>query len=106
MKFIAPLILFLACVCVFGISYVDAVGLPFGGIVLSTVTCDEGMLVVLGPPTAGTYMWPWGESTYAYFNPPHINQWLLGEYLAVLTCTIGPETVAVAPMILFHGSSY
>ncbi len=88
-----------------GTSFVRAqVGIPFGGMVGSLITCDEGEYLYLGPPNAGTYMWAWGNLQYETFTIPHPGQYLLGQVMGVLTCTIYVETIGTAQMILFHGS--
>jgi hypothetical protein len=77
----------------------------FGGTVLSTVYCDEGVWIILGPPSAGSYMWPYGELVFSNYVPPVPSQAILGWTQGFLTCTVGIYTIGGGLLILAHGGS-
>ncbi len=84
--------------------------IPFGGMITFLFpACFEGFWIILGPPTAGSYMYSYGSYSYAYGPPSHPGQWLLGKAAGFLTCTVqcGPSPCVIGGglLILFHGSS-
>lgn len=85
---------------------------PFGGQIGSITKCIEGLLLKLGPPSAGNYMYGYGISfSYAYGPPRRKGQWLLGLSGGYLTCTVpckkkgGKCVKGGGPLIIYHGSS-
>lgn len=85
-----------------------AVNIPFGGMVVFTQPCDEGLLLYVNQPLTGTepFMWFYGELPFAMFVVPHIGQYLLGQAaLAPTVCTVDGLPWGEGFPILFHGSS-
>lgn len=97
---------------------------PFGGDITNIVEygpgtidtgyCQEGMLVTLGSPSSGDYMYvPGSSKSYAFGPPKRTGQWLLGMSSGFLTCTTWwycGEDICEIPSgggeeIIFHGSS-
>ncbi len=69
-----------------------AVSMPFGGTILYTYSCCNGMLITLGAPSAGTYMiyWPFLASPLLYeFRSTHVSAWLLGLSQLPAICMTG-----------------
>ncbi len=79
--------------------------MPFGGMVLFIFYCDEGILVDVGPPVGGTFIWTYSTISYLYGPPYRIGQWLLGLIGPEIACTIDGEPYDYGNVILFHGSS-
>ena len=80
--------------------------IPLGGQVLVLTKCNDGDLIALGPPTPGTYIFPYANP-YLQHVPAHPGQWKLGVELAPVPepCTIGPKVQGVGIPVLFYGSS-
>ena len=79
--------------------------IPFGGAILFMVTCNASVWIGIGPPTPMGLMYVPGSISYLNGPPLHPGQWLLGMAGPPVPCVVGPFTIAVAPVILFHGSS-
>ncbi|MDD5068038.1 MAG: hypothetical protein PHS53_01550 [Candidatus Pacebacteria bacterium] len=84
-------------------------GGPFGGaILIPPIRCDNGsILVKIGPPTPGFYLWTLKTKSYENGPPVAIGQCLLGMALVTpVPCTVGGKPVGKPGLpILFHGSS-
>ncbi|MDD5050576.1 MAG: hypothetical protein PHV93_02425 [Candidatus Pacebacteria bacterium] len=83
-------------------------GGPFGGAILvPPIRCDNQMLLLkLGPPTPGFYMWPPTAPPYWYNPPKTVGQWLLGmASLAPVPCTKGHTIIGKGFLILYNGAS-
>ncbi len=97
----------LVALFVISIPYLSlAVG--FGGLITFTQPCDEGLLLYIDEPMVGIipYMWYVGELPFAFYVPPHIGQFLIGDaFPTPANCTIDGETVGEGFPILYHGDS-
>ncbi|MES2134747.1 MAG: hypothetical protein V4449_00700 [Patescibacteria group bacterium] len=82
--------------------------IPFGGIVLSPpVPCTTppgAYMVVLGPPSPGSYMYvPVVTKSYLYGPPVIPGQWVLGQAVPGV-CVVGTVPTPVM-LIMTHGTS-
>jgi len=59
--------------------------LVFGGRIINTVPCDNGFLLIIGPPKPGLFMWMPGTLTYSWYQlrPP---AWALGSFVPGGAC--------------------
>lgn len=81
----------------------------FGGRVMTTKPCDEGLLITLRTPlgTDVPYMWIWGNLPYLSRIAPYPSQNVLGiAKSAAVPCTISGVPYAGGVPIIFHGSSF
>ncbi len=84
---------------------------PFGGTILVIRPCYNfpGFHIVLGPPTAGSYIYQTGVSvSYLYGPPSFVGQWLLGVAGPIGICDVaaGDNFRGLGgSAIMFHGSS-
>jgi len=74
--------------------------LGFGGRILYTVPCATGMLVAVGPPRPGLFMWMPTTLTYSWYQ---IRQgpWALGGYVlgGACACPYGNCEVGAIPAL-------
>jgi hypothetical protein len=111
-------IIFIFCIVTIFSPLSQALALgPFGGMILFLFPAcipyggnAGGSHIILGPPTAGKYMWSPGISfSYLWGPPSHIGQWLLGMSGPMTACVfmtpVGPQMYDWGWLILFHGSS-
>ncbi|MDD4989472.1 MAG: hypothetical protein PHV42_03545, partial [Candidatus Pacebacteria bacterium] len=83
-------------------------GGPFGGAILvPPIKCDDQTLLLkLGPPTPGFYVWPPTVPPYRYNPPKVVGQWLLGmASLAPVPCTVDGDVIGEGFLILYNGAS-
>lgn len=65
--------------------------IPFGGIITKMLTCNEGLLLYLGPPTPFPVVVPYGSTfLMGVFRP---GGWVMGLAAGFSPCTIGPKIV-------------
>ena len=69
---------------IFAAKPVDAL-LGFGGRILYTVPCATGMLVAIGPPRPGLFMWMPTTLTYSWYQL-RPGPWALGAYFLGGSC--------------------
>jgi hypothetical protein len=82
----------------------NAVG-PFGGSILEIEGCNTGLKILLGPPTAGYFMFLPSTIFFPLGPPSHTGQWLLGMSGPPTPCFDGPVVIGYGDAIIFHGSS-
>jgi len=70
---------------IFAAKPVDAL-LGFGGRILYTVPCVTGMLVAIGPPRPGLFMWMPGTLTFSWYQQWRPGPWALGTYFPGGAC--------------------
>ena len=51
----------------------------FGGKILSVQYCCNGIMLTIGPPSAGTYMYYWATKLYANYNVFEPGPYVLGR---------------------------
>jgi hypothetical protein len=80
--------------------------LPFGGKVIFTEVCDEGLLLTLKTSRGvGHYMWFTGNLPYLSKRVPHLSQNILGiAEIEPIPCTVSGVPYDGGFPILFHGS--
>lgn len=82
--------------------------LGFGGRILNTIPCANGLLLTIGPPRPGLYMWMWGTLTFAWYQlrPP---AWALGTFFpgGACICPYGacPGVIPALGTIIMIGTS-
>lgn len=79
--------------------------LPFGGMIKMMHVCNTGLLIYLGPPTVGTYMWTPATKTFLSGPPKHPGQWLLGMAGPPVPCYIADILVGAGRLMTMVGSS-
>ena len=81
--------------------------MPFGGLVVFTLPCNNGfLLTVLQFTGPQFFMWNFGELPYLMFIPPHPGQNVLGMALpAPVPCILGLHPQGFGFPIIFHGES-
>lgn len=80
---------------------------PFGGRIILTIPCDEGLLLTIQEPLSGVgqYMWYTGNLPYLMYVVPHIGQFVLGmASFAPGICTDSGVSIGSGFPILYHGS--
>ena len=79
------------------INQAEAVSLPFipfGGRILKVITCDEGLLITIGWPRGGEFMFTAGSILYAWYQIYRPGPWALGIALPIFeACTIDGEPI-------------
>lgn len=75
----------------FQTDLVRAVGVPFGGPIVSTVYCPEGVLITVGPPLPGVFV---ASYVTPFLNgPPYrIGQLILGNFIPGIGTCFGIPT--------------
>lgn len=100
--------IFIVTYIFFPITFTEA-QLPFGGPITSIIPCNEGSLIVLGPPVGGSFMDIRTTTFYQYGIASHVGQFLLGLSTSVLTCTepcpSGACPIGAGLVMMFYGSS-
>lgn len=84
----------------------EALKIPFGGIILKSVPCNDGsLLLTVGPPWGGEYMLTPVSLKFAWyaFIPP---EWILGMAApGALVCTLGTTVMGAGLPIIMAGTS-
>mgnify|MGYP001572802049 CR=1 FL=1 len=62
--------------------------LPIGGPILYTFACCNGMMLTLGTPTPGTYLYTWGTPLYPLYNIMTPGPYVLGRGVAGGACLL------------------
>jgi len=82
-----------------------ALGIPFGGPIITIIPCNTGALITLGGPRPGQYMYMPGTRSFLFGPPIHPGQWLLGLFGPPVPCVVGLFVVGGGAIITMHGSS-
>jgi hypothetical protein len=74
--------------------------LGFGGRILSTVSCANGLLVSIGPPRPGLFMWMPSTLTFSWYQL-RPGPWALGAYFpgGSCVCPYGNCEVGAVPAL-------
>lgn len=62
--------------------------LPFGGKILYTQYCCNGIMLAVGPPQGGTFIFTGTSQLYAYYQIYRAGPWVLGDYIPGGTCQV------------------
>ena len=81
-------------------------GGPFGGqIKIIDRVCKGGIMFTLGPPTPGTYFYPYSAITYPYGPPNKEGKWTLGLANRGGVCVAGKKTYPTQYTVIMIGTS-
>lgn len=69
--------------------------LPIGGQIYATYYCCTGIMLTLGPPKPGTYMYYWGTPLYAHYDVFEPGPYVLGRGFTGGYCAF-PESYCIA----------
>lgn len=106
------IISFIALPFLFLPKRVEAV-LGFGGRILNVTSCANGLLLTIGPPRPGLFMWMPGTLTFSWYQL-RSGPWALGTYFpgGVCVCPNGccppycPPIPALGTMIMIGTSAF
>ncbi len=62
--------------------------LPIGGPIVAVYYCCNGVMLTLGAPTPGTYMYYWGTPLFAHYNVWEPGPYVLGRGGTPGVCSI------------------
>ncbi len=76
----------------------NPIGGAFGGRVLNVIpcTCSFGLMLTVGPPVGGTFIYQFGSSTLYKNYSPTTGNWVLGTTLGRSTCLVYAGTSCVS----------
>ena len=78
--------------------------LGFGGNILWVTPCANGLLLLIGPPVGGLFMWMWGTPTFLY-GQLRPGPWSLGSWIPGGVCVIPPFVIPALGTIIMIGTS-
>lgn len=70
--------------------------LPVGGPILKVFKCCNGLLLTIGAPRPGLFLYPWGAPLYPYYNITMPGPYVLGRAIPGGKC-MNPYTVIPPP---------
>ena len=70
--------------------------IPVGGRILTVFPCCNGLMLTIGAPRAGTFLYPWGAPLFPFYNIEHPGPHVLGRAIPGGAC-LDPETVVPPP---------
>ena len=76
----------------------------FGGQIIATITCTNGVLLFLGQPSSGAYLFSPTSKIYSFYNLMP-STWLLGTFTPGGVCNMGPYSISVMGTIKTVGTS-
>src|SRR5258708_23475110 len=94
----------------FGAGF-NVLGGGFGGRILSVIpcTCSFSLMLIVGPPVGGTFIYQFGVSTLYRNYSPITGHWVLGTSLGRGVCMVGFPPFCVSagsgPVITKFGTS-
>ena len=80
----------------------EAIG--FGGIILSSSPCTNGILLLVSPPVGGLFLLPLGARLYPHFSVKP-GSWVLGNYVPTGVCVAGLIPIPTQGTIYMMGTS-
>ena len=79
---------------------------PFGGPIIFTRPGNNCLVLSLGPPRGGEYIFVYGASLLFSFFALRPGAWVLGLSGAPYVCFLGKVPIGAGPAILIVGTSY
>ena len=70
--------------------------IPVGGPILSSFACCNGLLLTIGAPRAGAFLYPWGAALYPFYNITMPGPYVLGRAIPGGVC-MNPDTIVPPP---------
>ncbi|MFH1170334.1 MAG: hypothetical protein V1704_02145 [Candidatus Vogelbacteria bacterium] len=70
--------------------------IPVGGPILYSFTCCNGLLLTIGAPRAGAFLYPWGAPLYPFYNITMPGPYVLGRAIPGGMC-MDPDTIYPPP---------